>query len=227
MHNIFIVAREACKILVVSAVGLGAFAGVSAHAQNPAKSAAPAAEAAAAKAVVDGFRSAKFGMTMDKVRKAIAADFKLSGDAVGEGENVAERTALLTIRVDDVLKDGGPAQVSYVFGYDSKTLIQVGILWDIQSSSEAKLLANAEVLSSYFRTAGYDPATVRSSLALDNGLLIFRGEDAEGRATVLLLQGTFTDAGDQRRSLAPSALALLYAVDADNPDVFRIQSGQF
>ena len=166
-------------------------------------------------------------MTIDEVREAITADFKLSGDAVGKGENVAERTALLTIQVDDVLKDGGPAQVSYVFGYKSKTLIQVGVLWDVQSSSEAMLLANAEVLASYFRSAGYDPATVRTGLALDNGLLIFRGEDADGHATVLLLQGTFTDAGDQRRSLAPTALALLYAVDADNPDVFRIQSGQF
>ncbi|RST85340.1 hypothetical protein EJC49_15760 [Aquibium carbonis] len=166
-------------------------------------------------------------MSKDEVRKAIESDFGLSGEAVGEGENVAERTGLLTIRADDVLRDGGPAQVSYVFGYESKQLIQVGILWDIESSSEAKLLANAEVLASYFRTAGYAPETVRSGLALDNGLLIFRGEDAAGRATVLLLQGTFTDAGDQRRSLAPTALALLYAVDADNPDVFRIQSGQF
>ena len=220
-------ACNARRVVIASAIAFGAFSGSPAHAQDPAKSAAPGAATAVARSTVDGFRSAKFGMAIDEVRKAIAADFKLSGDAVGEGENVAERTALLTIRVDDVLTDGGPAQVSYVFGYKSKTLIQVGVLWDVQSSSEAKLLANAEVLASYFRSAGYDPATVRTGLALDNGLLIFRGEDADGRATVLLLQGTFTDAGNQRRSLAPTALALLYAVDADDPDVFRIQSGQF
>jgi hypothetical protein len=219
--------RHGRGALLALVLAVGASGALPAHAQDPATSAAPGATSAAAQVTVDGFRSANFGMSMDMVRKAIEDDFKLSGDKVTEGENVAERTALLTIRVDDVLRDGGPAQVSYVFGYESKTLIQVGVLWDIQSSSEAKLLANAEVLSSYFRSAGYDPATIRSSLALDNGLLIFRGEDAEGRATVLLLQGTFTDAGDQRRSLAPTALALLYAVDADNPDVFRIQSGQF
>jgi hypothetical protein len=215
-------------LAAAAAVGcvLGVPAIVPAYAQDPAVS-APPAETSTAQATVEGFRSAKFGMSVDAVRDAIESDFGLSGDAVTAGENVAERTALLTIRVDDVLADGGPAQVSYVFGYDSKTLIQVGVLWDVQSSDEAKLLANGEVLSTYFRSAGFVPASVRSGLVLDNGILLFRGEDAEGRAAVLLLQGVYSDDGEQGRTLTPTALALLYAVDADNPDVFRIEAGQF
>ncbi len=198
-----------------------------ARAQDAATSSPPVAEAAAAQAAVEGFRSAKFGMTIDEVRAAIESDFGLSGDEVVAGENVAERTGLLTIRADDVLADGGPAQVSYVFGFESKTLIQVGILWDVTSSDETKLLANGEVLSAYFRSAGYVADSIRQGLVLDNGILLFRGEDAEGRATVLLLQGTYTDEEGQGRTLTPTALALLYAADADNPDVFRIESGQF
>src|SRR5690606_22712342 len=112
-----------------------------AYAQDPASSTLPA-ENAASQAAVEGFRSARFGMTVDEVRAAIEQDFGLKGEDVVEGENVAERTGLLTIQSDDVLADGGPAQVSYVFGYESKTLIQVGILWDGQVNDQAKLLAN-------------------------------------------------------------------------------------
>lgn len=197
------------------------------QAQDAATSAPPVSAVQSVQASVDGFRSAKFGMSVDEVRAAIESDFGLSGDAVVSGENVAERTGLLSVRADDVLPDGGPAQVSYVFGYESKTLIQVGILWDVQANDEARLLANGEVLSAYFRSAGYVPDSIRQGLVLDNGILLFRGEDAEGRATVLLLQGTFTESDATNRSLTPTALALLYAADADQPDVFRIESGQF
>lgn len=198
-----------------------------AYAQDPASS-TPPAENAASQAAVEGFRSARFGMTVDEVRAAIEQDFGLKGEDVVEGENVAERTGLLTIQSDDVLADGGPAQVSYVFGYESKTLIQVGILWDGQVNDQAKLLANGEVLSAYFRTAGYVPESIRQGVVLDNGVLLFRGEDAQGRATVLLLQGVYTQAeGDGNRTLTPTGLALLYAADANNPDVFRVQAGQF
>src|SRR5690606_23540966 len=74
----------------------------------------PGAEAAlnATPAVVDGFRSAKFGMTQDDVLEAIEADFDLSGDAVVAGENRAERTRLLTVMVPELLPEGGTAQVS-------------------------------------------------------------------------------------------------------------------
>lgn len=194
----------------------------SAQAQNTTNADTPAVQVA-----IEGFRSANFGMTVDEVRAAIKSDFALSGDDVVAGENAAERTGVLMIRSDKVLADGGPAQVSYVFGYESKKLIQVGVLWDGQTVEEAKLLANGEVLSAHFRTAGYAPDTIKQGLVLDNGILLFRGEDAEGRATVLLLQGVYTQAEGQGKTLTPTGLALLYAVDADKPDVFRIQAGQF
>lgn len=193
----------------------------------------PVAESPAAAtpvAVVDGFRAAKFGMTEAEVRAAIKADFELSGDAVVGGENAAERTQLLTIVVPNLLPDGGKAQVSYVFGYKSKTLIQVGISWNAQidaSVDAAKLYANSDVLVAHFTAAGYAPASIRTGLVLDNGILLFRGEDASGHATILLLQGHYSGEGESQRVLTPTGLALLYAADSEKPDIFKLEPGQF
>ncbi len=194
----------------------------------------PAAETAAPDAptlVVEGFRSARFGMSEDEVRAAIKADFGLEGDAVVPGTNAAERTQLLTVVAPDLLPEGGAAQISYVFGYTSKALIQVGISWsaDIDPSVDAaKLYANSDVLVAYFTAAGYQPATIRTGLVLDNGILLFRGEDAEGHATILLLQGEYTGgAAEGQRVLRPTSLALLYAADSQAPDIFTVPPGQF
>ncbi len=187
-------------------------------------------EAAAPAIVVDGFRSAKFGMSEDDVRKAIKADFGLSGDAIVGGTNTAERTQLLTIIVPELLAAGGNAQVSYVFGYTSKTLIQVGISWNAQidpAIDAAKLYANSDVLVAYFTSAGYAPASVRTGVVLDDGILLFRGEDSAGHATILLLQGDYSGGGETQRVLNPTGLALLYAADSEKPDIFKIEPGQF
>ncbi len=194
----------------------------------------PAAESAAPAApmmVVEGFRSARFGMSEDEVRAAIKADFGLEGDAVVPGSNAAERTQLLTVVVPDLLPQGGAAQVSYVFGYSTKALIQVGISWSAEidpSVDAAKLYANSDVLVAHFTAAGYQPATIRTGLVLDNGILLFRGEDAEGHATVLLLQGDYVGgAAEGQRVLQPQSLALLYAADSQSPDIFTLPPGQF
>ena len=195
--------------------------------------AAPAATDAAVPAdfTLDGFRSAKFGMTQDKVKAAIKADFGLSGDDITPGTNAAERTQLLTVTVPDLLPDGGKAQVSYVFGYTSKALIQVGISWSATidpTVDAAKLYADSDVLVAYFTAAGYDPATIRTGVVTPNGILLFRGEDKGGHATILLLQGDYVGGGDStQKVLKPSSLALLYAADSKSPDIFKVEPGKF
>lgn len=201
-----------------------------AHAQDTTTATDPTLTAEAGQVSVDGFRSAKFGMSIDEVRDAIAADFGLADADIVADVNRAERTQLLSILVPDLLPEGGIAQVSYVFGYQSGGLIQVGVSWSPASDpalTEEALYANADALAAHFMAAGYDPGTIRSSLVLDTGILLFRGEDAEGRATILLLQGEYIDLGEGQHALTPTALALLYAADAENPDVFRIEAGQF
>lgn len=195
-------------------------------AQDTATPAAPAQS----NFVADGFRSAKYGMSEDEVRAAIKADFGIEGDAVVPGTNAAERTALLTIVVPELLPEGGAAQVSYVFGYTTKKLIQVGISWSATidpTVDAAKLYANSDVLVAYFTAAGYDPASIRTGLVLDNGILLFRGEDKDKHATILLLQGVYEGGAEGQRVLRPESLALLYAADSEAPDIFKIEPGKF
>ncbi len=178
---------------------------------------------------LDGFRSARFGMDEDAVRAAIKADFGLEDDAIQVGLNSVERTRVMTIAVPDILPDGGTAQISYIFGYQSKALIQVGLLWATATDpriTDETLYANGEVLRAFFAGLGYLPETISRDVVLDNGLLLFRGADAAGHTAILLLQGRFEDVGGQS-TLYPAALTLLYAVNPDQPDIFTLRTGDF
>ncbi len=202
------------------------FAGPTAAA---AQSAAPIAQGGDAAVALTGFRSAQFGMDEDAVRAAIKTDFGIEGDAVQVGLNTVERTRVMTIAVPEVLRDGGTAQVSYIFGYQSKALIQVGILWAPATDpaiTDAILYANGDVLRAYFDGAGYLPETVSKDVVLENGILLFRGSDASGHTAILLLQGRFEET-EGLRTLFPTSLTLLYAVSPDKPDILMINSGDF
>lgn len=180
--------------------------------------------------VTDGFRSAKFGMDIDAVRSAIAADFGIEESAVQASENAVERTQVLTVAVPDLIPEGGIAQVSYVFGYSSKQLIQVGATWSDKTDPKMtpKLLYdNSNVLRSYFMEQSYALDSVRSNAVLPNGILIFRGADALERATLLLLQGIYATADDGSNVLTPASLDLLYSADPNEPDIFSLPKGNF
>lgn len=215
----------------------GSVAMAATPAAAPAAAPAPATPAtadamlpAAAPVVVAGFRSAKFGMTQADVKAAIIKDFDVKGDAITTGVNPAERTQLLSVKVPDLLPGGGTAQVSYVFGYKTKQLIQVGISWSKATDpamTEAELYANGDVLRTNFMSAGYQPDSVRTGLVMQNGILLFRGQDKDGHATILLLQGEFANGEGGKRTLTPTSLALLYAADPDHPEVFKLAPGQF
>lgn len=188
-----------------------------------------AVETPAAVANLTGFRSAQFGTDEDAVRAAIKADFGLDDTAIQVGLNTVERTRVMTITVPDILPDGGTAQISYIFGYKSKALIQVGLLWSPEtdaSITDATLYANGDVLRAFFVAQGYLPETISRDVVLENGLLLFRGADAAGHTAILLLQGRFEEAEGQR-TLFPASLTLLYAVNPDNPDILTLKTGDF
>lgn len=190
---------------------------------NPATAAPGAAE-------VFGFRSARFGMTEADVRKAIERDFRVRPDAIHEEENKAEQTHVLTVQAPEVLADGGNANVSYVFGYKSKTLIQVAVSWSKASDDKMtpeQLFSNANVLRSHFLSAGYKPDTVATNMPVNGGVLLFRGNDAQEHTTMLILQGTFSQAENNQRVLTRTALVLFYIADAKSPDVYRLPPGSF
>jgi hypothetical protein len=179
--------------------------------------------------IVTGFRSAKFGMNEPDVRQAIMRDFGVKADAIRAQENSAEQTHVLIVAVPDLLQGGGKADLSYVFGYKAKTLIQVGAIWSKatdESMTPDRLFSNANVLRAHFVQAGYRPETIASNAQVANGILMFRGSDAKDHTTMLLLQGT-TETRDNQRVLTPNALLLFYMADVKSPDIFRLPPGQF
>lgn len=181
-------------------------------------------------AKVDGFRSAKFGMTEAEVKNAIAADFGIKGNAVREQPNAGERTKALLIKVPELLAGGGAAEVSYIFGYHTKKLIQVSASWSKATDDKMtpeQLFSNSSVLSAYFMGEGFKPETVATNMPISGGLLMFRGSDAKDHTAMLIMQGTFTQGDHNQRVLTPASLLLFYIEDAKAPDVYRLPRGSF
>ena len=196
---------------------------------------APASPAAPAKPTqpedfAGGFRSARFGMSEAEVRQAIARDFDSKPDAIRPDLNPAELTHALTIVVPDLIPGGGKATVAYVFGYKSEKLIQVGITWSKaidDTITPDRLFINANILREHFLGEGYRPDTITSNAPIAGGLLMFRGSDANGHTTALLLRGTFRQGDNNQKVLTPTGLLLYYVVDPKDPDVFKLPPGSF
>ena len=201
-----------------------------ASAQTPSAPSSPAAAAQPASAPaldLTGFRAALFGMSETEVRGAIAKDFGATTSIV-TSQNGGEHTQVLTISAPDVLPEGGTAKVSYIFGYKTKKLIEVGVLWSKATDEKMtpeRLVSNADTLRAYFQTAGYKSDTIAENTAVANGVLMFRGADAAGHTTILLLQGVADNKSP--RTFSPAAVSLFYLADAKNPDVYRVQPGKF
>lgn len=227
MVKFCILAKLARVSLSTLAVGM-AFAPVGYAATETVSAAAQPAEQAPV--AINGFRSATFGMDKAAVIAAIAKDYGITEVDIAQDQNIVERTELLTVRVPDLLEGGGTAQVSYIFGYTSKTLIQVGASWNATidpAMTDAQLVANSDVLSSYFAAGNYAPGSLTAATVVKNGILLFRGLDPEGRSAILLLQGNYEENTNGRKALKPTGLALLYLVNPDTPDIFRIKDGNF
>lgn len=185
---------------------------------------APAENAAA----IEGFRSARFGMTEAETRAAIRRDFAQAAERIASEQTPVERTQVLTVNVPDLIPDAGTARVSYILGHRSKRLIQVTILWGPPADASARpeaLVNAAEALRAHFTALAWRPGTVAGGVALaDGSTLVFRGLDEKGRmAQLQILPGPPASGTGPR----PFGLRLAYVADPLNPDVFRLQRGQF
>ncbi|MEM6496937.1 MAG: hypothetical protein AAF709_09465 [Pseudomonadota bacterium] len=193
-------------------------------------SAAVAGEREVVRASVDGFRSAKFGMSERDVRRAMKKDFSLSKKDIAVEENKQERTRVLAAEVKDLLPGGGATKVSYVFGYKTDKLIQVSAVWSgatDKSITAEQLYSNANQLQRYFTSAGFEPSSIAMNVPTADGVIMFRGSDAQKRTTLLMLRGKYGQTKDQQRVLMPSALMLFYVKDAEKPDIYRLPKGLF
>ncbi|MBR0714745.1 hypothetical protein [Bradyrhizobium liaoningense] len=196
-----------------------------------ASSAPPAAETPSGEGkAIDGFRSAKFGMSEADVRAAITKDFAAKPEAIKTQDNPAELTHSVLLPVPELLPNGGTAELSYVFGYKSKSLIQVGAVWSKATDSAMtpeKLFSNANILRAHFLNEGFKADSIAVNMPVNGGIVMFRGSDAKDRSVILLLQGTFETKENNQRVLTPTGLLLFYVADAKSPDIFKLPPGQF
>ena len=180
-------------------------------------------------AVVNGFRSANFGMKERDVLKAIKKDFGIGKNQVSRKTHPNEKTVTLGIQVDKLLPESGPAKVFYIMGYKSKRLIHVNVIWGkpiTKKPNAEAIVATANQLRNHFAQKKYQKEGFALNAPLGEGvILVFQGKDRKGRAAKILLVNPKAE-GDTKVG-ENIALTLSYIEKPMDPDVFRIKEGDF
>jgi len=183
-------------------------------------------------AAVEGFRTAHFGMSKNDVLKSVRKEFGLKNDAVAREENSLEKTTSLIVPANDLIPDSGPSRIAYIFGYGSKKLIQINIVWGHpvdQNTTAQKLVATANILRNFFAAGGYKNVMVNQPVEV-GATVVFRGSDEKGRMVLLVLNATrASDEKAEDGDAAPQrvSLRLSYMENPGKPDIYRVQEGQF
>lgn len=188
--------------------------------------------------IVEGFRSARFGMAEAAVRAAAAKDFSIGPDAVQRVENPADGTSGLVARLDKLDPAPGPATVTYVFGAQSKQLVQVNVVWlsqgDAAQKNRLEFIGAAQRLTNHFIKYRWRGNTVLTGVQIGpNSMVAFIGKDDAGRAVEVRLDGVplFKDKSgvpiNPEALLGPVRLRVSYASETENTDVKRIPKGAF
>ncbi|HXV24702.1 MAG TPA: hypothetical protein VED46_10630 [Alphaproteobacteria bacterium] len=195
--------------------------------------AAPTAEAeaqTAPAALIEGFRSAKFGADEKALRLAIKADFGLDGKSVVAQENPIEKTTTLLVNLD-ILEPGGRAQIAYILGYKTKKLIQVNVVWGAPAdpgASVESLSGTAVTLRNYFIQQAFAADRRQQDQRLaDGSLLFFQGTDAKGRQVSLHLFGAQVPGKEGDEPKSAFSLRLSYIANPQAPDIFQLKPGAF
>ena len=231
-------AHRTPPVLAAALIALGAFF-VNAPAEGAAREGDAVKETAAPN--VEGFRSARFGMTMSETREAMKRDFGLGPKDIKEQPNDEDRTSSLVATVPDLFPDSDPAQVVYIHGWKQKKLIQINILWGSPVTDEPDpqaLVTVANLLRKYFRQLGFDAAkTVMNTRVDDGAFIVFRATDERNRMVLLQLisrkvaapadKDEDADAKKPEPQNRVVSLWLSYIEDTVKPDIFRIEKGKF
>ena len=198
---------------------------------------APASSASNAK--VEGFRSAKFGMKADQALKAIAKDFRISKSRVKKEVHPTERTTNYLVEVNNLIPDSGKAEIAYIFGFKSKKLFQVNVLWRNDKSPKQNtqgLIATANLLRSLFLKKGFaKDKSIANHQLKDGSIIVFRGQDNLGRMVLLYLNNPLgnpeqakTKSAKEKAELAKKiTLMLSYMENPKQPDIFKLNEDDF
>jgi hypothetical protein len=180
-------------------------------------------------AVVNGFRSAQFGMNERDLKKSIKNDFGKGKSQISRQVHPNEKTITLGITVDRLLPESGQAKVFYILGYKSKRLIHINVIWGrpvMKDPNAEAVVATANQLRNHFMQKKYQKEGFALNAQLGEGvILVFQGKDRKGRAARLLLSNPKSE-GDKKAG-ENIALTLSYIEKPEDPDVFKIKEGDF
>ena len=176
---------------------------------------------------IKGFRSAKFGADEKSVYRAIAKDFKLAKSKVKKNVHPSEKTIALEITVPDLFETGGTAKIGYVFGYKSKKLRIVNIVWGkgVTENVDGKdVIDMANLLRTHFLKKRYkEKSLVANAQLSDTSTLIFRGRDKSDRMILLMLTIQGKQEGQTKeQAINNTTLLLSYIFNPDKPDIRNI-----
>ena len=179
-------------------------------------------------AVIDGFRSAKFGMGRAEVTKAIFKDFGIASGKVTVLNHPTENTQSLAVTVNQMLPRSGKSQVVYVFGYRSNKLMQVNILFGHgvdKSVTSQQVVDLGNILGNHFFNKRYQKDGLVAHASLNDGsVLIFRGKDQKGRMALLRILNTQQS---DKNSEVKISLNLSYIEKPGQPDTFQLNDEDF
>ena len=180
-------------------------------------------------AVVNGFRSADFGMKERDVIKAIKNDFGIGKKQVSRKVHPNEKTVTLEIEKKNLLPESGTAKIYYILGYKSKRLIHINVIWGkpvTKNPNAESVVATANQLRNHFAQKKYQKEGFALNAQLGEGvILVFQGKDRKGRAARLLLNNP--KAEKDKKAGKDIVLTLSYIEKPQDPDVFRIKDGDF
>jgi len=183
---------------------------------------------------IEGFRSARFGSTEDEVRDAIKRDF--GSVELETATSEAERTTYLFFRDVTLAPDTPPATVFFIFGYKTKRLIQVNVIWgEANGLPVSELYPFSKTLATYFSRLGsfVDGSVVIEQRQADGSITAFQARDAKG-AMISLRVLPYVDPAEtskldkaERIRVDQIVLRLSYVENPDTPDIFYIEQGLF
>ena len=180
---------------------------------------------------IDGFRSAKFGMTMQAVKKAIIKDFSIPEDKIKIINHPIELTKSLGVTVENLIPESRKSRVVYVFGFESKQLTQVNILtghpMDTNATPE-EIINSGNLLGEHFLKKRYQEKSLLTHAKLSDGsILIFRGKDQNGHMVMLSVSNS--KPVNETPNEPKIRLNLSYIEKPGRPDIYnyKLKDGDF
>lgn len=239
-------ALKLTRFVVLCGLTLGMTLGAASVQAAPSGDKPVPASKPAAPVTVEGFRSARFGMTEAEVRKAMAKDLGLKDEDIQRDVDKVERRVMLVGRKKDLLPDSGEAQVIYFFGYRSKKLNQILIRWGgvvDKDTTPDQISSAATALGNYFVSQGFpEEGRIVNKPVAENRIAVFRGQDPKGHVVLLQVYPEIDREATQKKIEAAQkegkkaedvepvtrlAMQLAYFQDPKNLDVFQLEKGSF